>query len=568
MAITPNSKVYLCNVPLDNLYTYTVTFSSRNAQSSYFLGTVISGGTFDKIGYQRKDGNNIGYLRVPSHYDNIVNANYVVYQNTNYSSRYFYAFITRKVYNNNNETFIYIETDVWQTWQFDVTIGKSYVIREHVNQFLLDRPNIYTVAESVDYGNDYYIYDQMTLNADNPNNLRFLLTSTVDLTADAGTVDQPKIVGAKGLNFDRVPNATDFYIIGRAGSTIQQILQALADVPWVAQNIQALTWIPNSMLTNVSTEVVESALGFTIERILTGESVQETVLNVGNVYEHFPSYNEAKLYFYPYSFVELSVYNGTTLILKPECMRTPENLNISCQGVLSSEPRLVYYPIGYNAPNAGLIGEQLNVALQLGSFPQFPIANDNYILYLANNANSLKLANAIAEFNTGYGGITGGIAGALGGDRIGGKISDGGGFLGATLGGIAGAFSGSKSSIESVYRQMAQAQDAQLRPPSLSGQSGGELFNVAKGYTGLQIKFKTIKTEYRDILEEYFYNFGYKVNRYKIPNMDLYHDYFNFVQMSDPVVTGAIDEQDKVVIKRMFSNGVKLYKSPYYIGVY
>ena len=58
--------------------------------------------------------------------------NYVMYQNSHYSNKWFYAFIINMEYRADNLTYITIGTDVFQTWQFDMTFKESYVEREHV----------------------------------------------------------------------------------------------------------------------------------------------------------------------------------------------------------------------------------------------------------------------------------------------------------------------------------------------------------------------------------------------------------------------------------------------------
>lgn len=56
-----------------------------------------------------------------------------MYQNENYSTKWFYAFIDNMKYINDSMTEISISTDVWQTWQFDLTFLESFVEREMCN---------------------------------------------------------------------------------------------------------------------------------------------------------------------------------------------------------------------------------------------------------------------------------------------------------------------------------------------------------------------------------------------------------------------------------------------------
>lgn len=79
-----------------------------------------------------------------------------MYQNENYTNKWFYAFITNMRYVNDNMTEITIETDVFQTWQFNINYKKMFVEREHVND---DTIGLHTVPENVELGD--YIIDGM-----------------------------------------------------------------------------------------------------------------------------------------------------------------------------------------------------------------------------------------------------------------------------------------------------------------------------------------------------------------------------------------------------------------------
>ena len=60
-------------------------------------------------------------------------------------------------YVNENCTRVYIETDVWQTYQFDIEFKRCFVEREHVND---DTVGLHTLPENVELGE--YICNQHT----------------------------------------------------------------------------------------------------------------------------------------------------------------------------------------------------------------------------------------------------------------------------------------------------------------------------------------------------------------------------------------------------------------------
>ena len=126
MAITPdtNIKILKCDLQLSNKHQ--LTFQNKTAQYNYFNS--LPKIEIDSCYYQRKDN----VIKFPAHIDSIIQYNYVMYQNHNYENKWFYAFIVNMEYENDGMTNITIVTDVWQTWQFDLTFKQSFIEREIV----------------------------------------------------------------------------------------------------------------------------------------------------------------------------------------------------------------------------------------------------------------------------------------------------------------------------------------------------------------------------------------------------------------------------------------------------
>ena len=79
MAITPQTDIRLLKVSfgLDNKNQ--LTFTSKEAQTNYFLGLEYT--ETERTSYQRKDN----LIRYPAHIDSIIYYNYVMYKNSNYT---------------------------------------------------------------------------------------------------------------------------------------------------------------------------------------------------------------------------------------------------------------------------------------------------------------------------------------------------------------------------------------------------------------------------------------------------------------------------------------------------
>ena len=141
--IQPNSEIYLIKSPIELDNDNQLSFASATAQANYFLS--LPKQTLTNATFLRKDG----YIRWPGSMENILNYNYCMYRNKNHGNKWFYAFITNMEYSNDQMTYVYIKTDVWQTWQFDITFRKCFVEREPVND---DTFGLHTVPEGLESG--------------------------------------------------------------------------------------------------------------------------------------------------------------------------------------------------------------------------------------------------------------------------------------------------------------------------------------------------------------------------------------------------------------------------------
>lgn len=128
MVIAPQNEIVLLNVPIELDNKNQLTFANQNAQFQYFRFQTNQH-TYDNVTYIRKDG----YVVVNDNFDNLIQYNYCMYQNENFSNKWYYAFIIRLEWLSPNSTKVFIKTDVFQTYQFDITYKMSFVEREHCN---------------------------------------------------------------------------------------------------------------------------------------------------------------------------------------------------------------------------------------------------------------------------------------------------------------------------------------------------------------------------------------------------------------------------------------------------
>ena len=121
------SKVYLMTVPLEDDMKNTLYFTDSTAQHNYFQSMI--GKTYLNVSYQSEDRT----FRCKDEVDTIRQYNYIMWQNTAYSNKWFYAFIKKMTFVSGGYTDVSFEVDPLQTFMFDITIKPSFVEREHTN---------------------------------------------------------------------------------------------------------------------------------------------------------------------------------------------------------------------------------------------------------------------------------------------------------------------------------------------------------------------------------------------------------------------------------------------------
>lgn len=145
MYIEPSTNIrILKSVPLDNTYKHTLYFANVSTQTNFFLDKTKHNLTQQT--YQRKEA---GVARVGINAESLYDCNYMMFQNTHFGTKWFYAFITGVEYINNVVSEITFEIDVMQTWYFDYKLQHCYVEREHT---LTDNIGDNLVTEPVDLG--------------------------------------------------------------------------------------------------------------------------------------------------------------------------------------------------------------------------------------------------------------------------------------------------------------------------------------------------------------------------------------------------------------------------------
>lgn len=506
ITITPQGSLTLVKTPLENDYKNTFTFSSLANQTSYFdsLPSKLIVGT--DYTYMKKDGK----IRVSMNCDDIINYNYLYYTNRGFTTKRYYCFITRIEYVNENCSDVYIETDVFQTWYFNIVWNKCFVEREHVNN---DSVGANTYPEGLETG-EYVCNGQTIFNTD-----MYDYVYLIQVSVWGGGSAAPDATNVGG-----VPQAGGFYIC----DSLTVLVNLIAQYPQEgrAQAIQNVYVVPR-FTTGVSSTITQSQWGGTASPGMINDSVNmPTSLN-----GYVPRNN--KLLCFPYQYITLFNNNGTANNLRYELFSNANHqATFSIAGVPSLGGSIVCRPSNYN-------GHSFNHEEEIyaGKFPTLSWSEDSYTNWLTQNA--VNIGASIASDVTSIG-----IGAAM--------VSNGMNIGGA--GTIASGVTGITNTLGTIYQHS-------LVPTTLRGNlNGGDVLTGDKSNT-FYYNRKSIKAEMAAKIDEYFDMFGYKVCNVKIPNITG-RAQWNFIKTIDCNADGDIPQEDLNTIRKACNMGITFWHNP------
>lgn len=109
----------------------------------------------------------------------------------------------------------------------------------------------------------------------------------------------------------------------------------------------------------------------------------------------------------------------------------------------------------------------------------------------------------------------------------------------------------------------AKVQDAALTPPTLSGTTGGDAFNIANGFYGFALKFKLPARHFINQIGEFWLRYGYAINRFLTPPQNLkVMTKFSYWKMQNVMIRAQIPENHKNAIRGILESGVTIWNKP------
>lgn len=523
MAVTPNSKVRLHRqVPLDVEHVNTILFKTESAQRKYFD---TKDENFGNLTYVRQ---NDGEIRLGLSADVAYTCNYMSFQNTNYGSKWFYAFITSVDYLNDNACVVHYKIDVIQTYMFDYSLPMCYVIREHAST---DTIGENLQPEPVNLG-DYVVSESMFYNVQ----CCVCVASSVEYE---NLLENPKPVGVgyysgllQGIDIlttDIVMPPSNREDANREVEKLKQILDNYTQNN-ASDSIVSLFNAPYAVCHPTNDEI-EKGMGY------FKPLVRKTGANIPTTLDGYKPRNK-KLLTYPYCYLAVDTGSGCANYRFEYFPKRDAWFNMYY--TLNCNPEVSCVPLNYNG-----IKEDFANEIKMSNFGQVPFSIDTYKAWLAQNGTAWNLKMAQAT----YGGVTtavGGLVNAFHGD-----------------------LSGINASVNSAFNIMNVANEkamAENQAPHARGIAQSDVDLVSNG-KGFFFKTMSMRSDFAQRADEYFDMFGYATNRLKVPNITSRKEW-NYVQTSAINIYGSIPNDACAEISNIYNRGIRFWHHASHVGDY
>lgn len=497
----------LRDVPLDNHYDNTLTFTSQAAQFAYFYSKRVKYITANS--YQRTMK---GTLRIACSMDEAIECNYLYFNNRLHEDKIIYAFITGWEYVNEETTEISYEIDVFQTFWYDVRLLDVFVEREHSNT---DTVGENLVEENLEIG-DYIVNGS---------------TQIVPTVIENVVATNASVIFFTTFNDDAT--CSDF-----TGGYTSYVYTGLNVIKKDTIN-DIQTFINNAISNNKKDGIIAAYMcpysPNTYDQIVWSKPI---VKNITTLDGYTPKNN--KLYTGPYNVLRIRTDTDAQQYRYEYFAGT--YCDFYLMGTIVPEPTLTLVPVGYGAISATRLRTDMRMTIK--NFPQVAIDCDIFKVYLAQNSASLPVSM-----------ITNGV-------RTGAKLINSAFRLD-----VGGMINEAVNWGADIANSLAQMHDIETKPPQLNG-TQSSLADYAVGAKIFVADSLTIRAEYARIIDDYFDMFGYATKRVKQPNITG-RPHWNYVKTIGTTVDAlGVPAPYLDKMNQCFNKGITFWHNPNEVGSY
>ena len=525
--IAPNTNIrILHNVPLEPDYVNTIYFETLAAQTTFFQGKTKYNLTSQS--YQRV---NKGVCRVNYKVEDLYDCNYMMFQNTSFGTKWFYAFITSVDYVNNVTADIHYEIDVMQTWLKDIGLRMCFVEREHSGS---DNIGDNIVAEPIETG------ELVFNNYDN-------LTDDLDTMAIAILTVDPQ-GSASGMPKDGIYSGA---VIRAYANTLQGVNYLNDYIDTFNQKPDAIIgiyMIPITAMDSAARASLETSSGATLVFSDRCEDYDFgagdiSALSVSDTIDGHVVRNK-KLFTYPYNFFHIDNANGRELNLRYEFFTDDDgHKNYQPQLKMFSNISMPVTVVARPKNYKGVIDDNFvkTESIDITGYPMCSWNMDAWKAWVAQNS--------IPEAISGYAsflGVGAGIAGTA--------IAATGGTAVLAAAGIAAGV----AAISLVSGKLSEMYQASIKADILKGSQNNANINVASHTQNFYIGRVSVNKQMAKIIDDFFDRYGYATNELKVPNIKS-RTSWNYIKTIGSNIDGNIPGDDKRIIDANFDRGITFW---------
>lgn len=551
--IVPNSEVYILkNVPLEPSFDHTIWFDSPEQQATAFT-TYALAFYFNKVSYQRYPR---PYITLDKTADELYNCNYMMFRNTAYGTKWFYAFITQIEYISNTTSRIYYTIDPMQTYLFDVNVGECFVEREHAMSDAIGdnlNPESFELGEYV-YDEDYFpnlflktnyvICILATWKAVYEDNHWIIKDAS---TGGVGGVDSGIYTGLT-KNLCEYDPSNHKACTEKANAIIEAATKANK-----ADGIVSITMYPKFFM------------NWSITGDLATGLVPHTVDSIPAFTGTFDGYKPKnnKLYTAPFCGVYVDNLQGNAANYAYEYFENRKPV-FNIVGVVNGNLECASIPLNYKG-----LPTNFQESLIMGGFPQCAWNVDTFKAWIAQNKYAIAAGVANTAISTaarvGAAVATGGLSEIAAAPVAAGTnlVSFPNAYQpptgGGSGGGITGAaINGSSNILNDTINLVAQVKTASTQPNHARGQQSSSVF-CAMGYQGFHYMPYRIQGQFAKIVDDFFSMYGYKTNRLKVPNRNG-RKAWNYVKTCGCNLTGSAPADVTESLVHIYDRGITFWR--------
>lgn len=486
--------------------------------------------------------NNTGRINVQASYGTCIQANYMAFQNSEYSNKWFFAFIDNVVMISPSTCEIEYTIDIFTTWFDYWTPQECFIIRQHVTS---DAIGEHTEPEKIEHG--AYVGNGALIGDSRFATYAYLVV-TSELLESATPITIYTSLG--GI----VMNGFVYYC-----SNLTEVEARINEALRQKDNSILYVYMTPSVL--IPPSQISSQKGLITSFNTPYHADYTPISAMPTTLDGYSPVNK-KLLCYPYQYCLMENTAGSSNVLRYEWFSgTNHPVEIWYYGVPSIGGSIIAIPHNYRG-NVLALDEALTGA----KYPTLPWSEDAYINWLTQNGvnNTMNWVKAGAQVVLGAGMLAGGVA--IAGTGFGAALTPG--LMASGAGSIvSGGLTAFDNSLE--YYQHSQ------EPDVFKGvNSAGDVLTCI-GAMGFNYLKMSIKNEYARKIDKFLTRYGYTINSVAYPNMTHRQNY-NYVQISKDDNIGYCNNHNGISIpssvmasiNNIYRNGVTIWNNHTNFGDY